>query len=167
MAFFSKKQHEWNPPWKSADEVFSEDFGKLLIKDLKYLEHHPERWEFTYLRISDLNTAKNLTSNRPYCGDNQTLLKKHTSTHLYAMPVYVTEKQLAYRYPKAKILYKDAWVNITYYNKTYKDKNGNEITEAQETEPVLPEDRGNDRLLSRDSVPGSQRKMNRMSRYDI
>ena len=131
MAFFSKKQHEWNPPWKSADKVFSEDFGKLLIKDLKYLKLHPERWECTYLRISDLNTAKNLTSNRPYCGDNQTLLKKHTSTHLYAMPVYVTEKQLAYRYPKAKILYKDAWINITYYNKTYKDKNGNEITEAK------------------------------------
>lgn len=41
------------------------------------------------------------------------------------------------------------------------------IRTLRETEPVLPEDRGNDRLLSRDSVPGSQRKMNRMSRYDI
>ena len=134
--FLKKKQHEWNPPWKSADEVFSEDFGKLLIKDLKYLQHHPEKWERYAFNDADLGIAENLTSGRPYQGKNQTLLKMHTSqhqsgSHKYTMPVYVTEKQLKYAYPKAKILNKSDKAHITYYTSSYTDKNGNDISESQ------------------------------------
>ncbi|MBQ1872801.1 MAG: DUF1738 domain-containing protein [Succinivibrionaceae bacterium] len=134
--FLKKKQHEWNPPWKTADEVFSEDFGKLLIKDLKYLRYHPEKWERYAFNDADLGIAENLTSGQPYQGKNQTLLKMHTSlhqsgSHKYTMPVYVTEKQLKYAYPKAKIVDKNDKAHVTYYKTIYKDKNGNSISESQ------------------------------------
>lgn len=136
MNYFSQKHPGWNPPWKTADEVFSEDFGKLLIKDLKYLRYHPEKWERYAFNDADLGIAENLTSGQPYQGKNQTLLKMHTSlhqsgSHKYTMPVYVTEKQLKYAYPKAKIVDKNDKAHVTYYKTIYKDKNGNSISESQ------------------------------------
>ena len=139
MNYFSQKHPGWNPPWKTADEVFSEDFGKLLIKDLKYLymhRHANEHSDEYSLSNADLGTAENLVTGKTYCGNNQLVLKMHTSQHRntlpeYTIPVYVTEKQLKKAYPKAKILDKKDGAHITYYKTIYKDKNGNSISESQ------------------------------------
>ena len=135
MNYFSQKHPGWNPPWKTADEVFSEDFGKLLIKDLKYLymhRHANEHSDEYSLSNADLGTAENLVTGKTYCGNNQLVLKMHTSQHRntlpeYTIPVYVTEKQLKKPYPKAKILDKKDGAHITYYKTIYKVKNGSII----------------------------------------
>lgn len=141
MAFFSKKQHEWNPPWKSADEVFSEDFSKLLIKDLQYLQQNPEASKAYALSNCDICPASTLPPrgsllSEIFTGNNQTILRKHASHHRfgpnqYTMPVYATEKQLNDDYPGVKILDKKAGVHITYNQTIYRDWKGATLTEKE------------------------------------
>lgn len=141
MAFFSKKQHEWNPPWKSADEVFSEDFSKLLIKDLQYLQQNPEAWKVYALSNCDICPASTLPPrgsllSEIFTGNNQTILRMHASHHRfgpneYTMPVYATEKQLNDDYPGVKILDKKAGVHITYNQTIYRDWKGATLTEKE------------------------------------
>lgn len=141
MAFFSKKQHEWNPPWKSADEVFSEDFSKLLIKDLQYLQQNPEAWKVYALSNCDICPASTLPPrgsllSEIFTENNQTILRMHASHHRfgpneYTMPVYATEKQLNDDYPGVKILDKKAGVHITYNQTIYRDWKGATLTEKE------------------------------------